>query len=109
MEKVAWKGRIRPGKLAAYEERHRRLPADMAETLERAGVCNYTIWVTGDEVFGCYDCRYGAEHAKKVQAESAAVARWNEEMEEIMELPIDPATGYQYVLKRVFSFGCEER
>lgn len=104
MEKVTWKGCIKDGRIDEYIRRHENLPQEMAEVLARAGIVNYTVWNAGDEVFGYYECKYGAEYAKKVQAESPVVDRWNDYMEDILELPIDPGTGYQYVLKKVFEF-----
>ena len=73
MEKFAWKGRIAEGKLDEYVRRHDEIWDEMKEVLDIAGIRNYTIWNTGDEVFGYYECEYGVDYAAKVQGESPVV------------------------------------
>ena len=104
MEKFAWKGRIAEGKLDEYVRRHDEIWDEMKEVLDSAGISNYTIWNTGDEVFGYYECEYGVDYAAKVQGESPVVARWNEYMKDILILEFDPETKTVPPLKKVFSF-----
>ena len=104
MEKFAWKGRIAEGKLDEYVRRHDEIWDEMKETLDSAGIRNYTIWNTGNEVFGYYECEYGVDYAAKVQGESSVVARWNEYMKDILILEFDPETNTVPPLKKVFSF-----
>ena len=70
--------------------------------LKEAGIENYSIWLNGDELFGYYECSKGVAYAGKVQAESEVVERWNEYMEEVMDMPIDERTGAQPLLEQVF-------
>lgn len=102
MERMAWKGRIKSGCKQEYVRRHDALWPEMAEVLKAAGICNYTIFANGDELFGYYECQYGIAFAEKVQAESPVVARWNTYMEEVLELEMDPETGAQPKLEPVF-------
>ena len=104
MEKFAWKGRIAEGKLDEYVKRHDEIWDEMKEVLDSAGIRNYTIWNTGDEVFGYYECEYGVDYAAKVQGESHVVARWNKYMKDILILEFDPETKTVPPLKKVFSF-----
>ena len=104
MEKYAWKGRIAEGKLDEYVKRHDEIWDEMKEALDSAGIRNYTIWNTGDEVFGYYECENGVDYAAKVQGESPVVARWNEYMKDILILEFDPETNTVPPLKKVFSF-----
>ena len=76
----------------------------MKTVLSNAGIVNYTIWNVGNELFGYYECEKGAEYAAKVQRESEVVDRWNEYMKDIMVMELDPETGAQPRLKKVFSF-----
>ena len=41
-------------------------------------------------------------HAGKVQAESEVVAKWNEYMQDVMEMQMDERTGAQPLLEQVF-------
>lgn len=103
MEKYAWKGKIKDGCLEEYIRRHDNLPEDMKALLKEAGICNYTIWNVGNDLFGYYECAHGIEHAARVQSESPIVARWDAYMADILIMEKDPVTGAQPLLKKVFS------
>ena len=102
MERMAWRGRIKPGCKAEYIRRHNEIRPEMVEVLKAAGICNYTIFADGDELFGYYECARGVAFAERTQAESAVVDRWNACMADILELVMDPATGAQPKLEPVF-------
>ena len=102
MERLAWKGRIKPGCEAEYKRRHDEIWPEMVEVLKAAGICNYTVFLTGEELFGYYECEKGVPYAEKVQAESPVVDRWNEYMKDILELEMAPETGAQPKLMEVF-------
>ena len=102
MEKYAWKAVLKPGKKEEYIRRHNEIWDELVAILKEAGIENYSIWLNGDELFGYYECSKGVAYAGKVQAESEVVARWNEYMKEVMDMPIDERTGAQPLLEQVF-------
>lgn len=102
MERYAWKGRIVPGMAAEYKRRHDEIWPEMKTVLKSAGICRYSIWMVGDEVFGYYECEKGADYAAKVQSESETVRRWDEYMRDILIMDRDPVTGAQPLLEQVF-------
>ena len=102
MERYAWRAILKEGKKEEYVRRHREIWAEMVEVLKSAGISNYSIWLWGNELFGYYECAKGVAFAGKVQAQSPVVARWNEYMEDVMEMPIDEKTGAQPLLEEVF-------
>ena len=104
MEKYAWKAKIVDGALEEYIKRHDNLWDEMKQVLSEAGIVNYTIWNVGNELFGYYECEKGIEYATIVQAKSPVVDKWNEYMKDILIMEMDPETGAQPQLKRVFSF-----
>ena len=104
MERFVWKARVLPGKLDEYIRRHDEIWPEMTKVLNDAGIRNYTIWTTGEELFGYYECD-SVEHAAKVQATSPVVDKWNAYMKEVMVMEIDPATGTAVQLKQVFFHG----
>lgn len=104
MDKYAWKATVKPGKLAEYQRRHAEIWPEMVDVLTEAGIVNYTIWNVGDELFGYYECAKGFKHAATVQNNSETVDRWNEYMKDVMVMEMDPVTGVQPQLKKVFSF-----
>ena len=104
MEKYAWKATIKEGCIEEYVRRHDNLPQEMKDLLHEAGIRNYSIWNVGNELFGYYECEKGIEYAAKVQRESPIVDKWNEYMKDILIMEMDPETGAQPQLKKVFSF-----
>ena len=52
MEKVVWRATVREGMEAEYVRRHDEIWPEMVAALKEAGVCNYTIWKDGRELFG---------------------------------------------------------
>ena len=102
MEKRAWKAVLKPGMKAEYIKRHDEIWPEMAELLKSAGICNYTIWNIGDELFGYYECEKGVAYAEKVQAESPVVARWNVHMSGLMDMVKDE-NGETARLEKVFT------
>lgn len=102
MERMAWKGRIKPGCKAEYVRRHNEIWPEMVAVLKAAGICNYTIYCSGEELFGYYECEKGVAFAEKTQAESPVVQRWNDDMQDVLELEMDPVTGAQPKLEPVF-------
>jgi len=101
-EKYAWKATVREGCLEEYKRRHAEIWPEMTEVLKQAGICNYSIWNVGNELFGYYECTQGAVYAAKVQAESPVVDKWNEYMKDVMVMEMDPVTGAQPLLIQVF-------
>ena len=95
MERYAWKAVVLPGKLEEYIARHDNIWPEMKEVLAAAGIRNYTIWSDGDVLFGYYECEKGIAFAERTQAGSPIVDRWNEYMQDVLELEMDPVTGAQ--------------
>lgn len=85
MEKVVWRATVREGMKEEYIRRHDEIWPEMVQTLKEAGVCNYTIWMDGNELFGYYECEKGAQYALAFQAQSEVVRRWDKSMDPIME------------------------
>jgi len=102
MERYAWKARILPGMEEEYVRRHDEIWPEMLTLLREAGIRNYSIWNTGDELFGYYECALGAEYAARIQRESPVVDRWNEYMKNVMVMDMDPKTGAQPLMVEVF-------
>lgn len=76
----------------------------MKALLREAGICNYTIWNVGNELFGYYECKFGVDFAAETQKNSEVVKRWDAYMSDILIMDKDPVTGAQPLLTQVFSF-----
>ena len=93
MERYAWKAAVLPGKIAEYCRRHDEIWPEMLEMFRRAGIQNYSIWQTGDTLFGYYECD-DLKTALAVQRDAPVSAR-------------DPKSGAQPHLAQVFLFDGE--
>ncbi len=102
MERYAWKAKVKDGCLDEYIRRHDAIWPELKQLLKDAGICNYTIWQCGSDLFGYYECEKGVEFAAKTQADSPIVDRWNEYMKDVMVMEMDPVTGAQPMLRQVF-------
>lgn len=102
MERYAWKAKVKDGCLDEYIRRHDAIWPELKQLLKDAGICNYTIWQCGSDLFGYYECEKGVDFAAKTQAESPIVDRWNEYMKDVMVMEMDPVTGAQPMLRQVF-------
>lgn len=103
MEKYVWKALIHEENLAEYKKRHDEIWPEMKQVLKDAGICNYSIWNSGNELFGYYECEQGVEFAAKIQAESPIVNKWTEYMKDVMTMIMDPETGAQPKMQQVFN------
>ena len=92
MERYAWKATVKEGMLEEYTRRHNEIWPELVAVLKQAGIANYTIWNTGNELFGYYECEKGADYAARIQAES----------EVVMVMEMDPVTGAQPKMACVF-------
>ena len=85
MEKVVWRAKVRDGMKEEYIRRHNEIWLEMVAALKEAGICNYTIWMDGNELFGYYECEKGADFARRFQSESLIVQKWEKSMEPVMQ------------------------
>lgn len=102
MERFAWKATVKDGMLSEYKKRHDNLWPELKQVLKEAGISNYTIWNTGNELFGYFECDKGVSYAEQYQAQSAVVDKWNEYMQDVMVMEMDPETGAQPKMQQVF-------
>ena len=102
MERYFWRAKIIDGKKEEYIRRHNEIWQEMKDILKQAGICNYSIWIDGNDVFGYYECKFGVDFAAKTQNESEIVLKWNEYMKDVMVMGRDEKTGAQPKADEVF-------
>ena len=101
-EKFAWQGTIVEGKQKEYIKRHNNIWPQMKKVLKEAGICNYSIWMIGNKVFGYYECLKGVAYASRIQNESPVVSKWNDYMKDILIFEKHSKKTAQPNLKQVF-------
>ena len=74
----------RPGMAAEYQRRHNPIWPELAETLKRHGVSNYSIFLREDtgELFGCFEVEDEARFQR--MAETDVCRRWWRYMTEVL-------------------------
>jgi L-rhamnose mutarotase len=80
VERVCFLGRVRPGRLAEYRERHAAVWPDMLDALREAGWANYSLFLTDDGLLVGYletDDYAAAQHR---MAGTAVNERWQADM-----------------------------
>ena len=107
MERYAWKAAVLPGKMAEYRRRHDEIWPEMLEMFRRAGIRNYSIWQTGDTLFGYYECD-DLKTALAVQKDVPVSARWRAYMRDVIRMEQDPKSGAQPHLERCSSLAAAE-
>ncbi len=93
----AWVLEVRPGYEEEYKRRHDEIWPEMVQTLREAGIRNYSIFRYGLTLFGYFetdDLEQTVEYLKN----SEVNRRWNEWMDPIMKVEIDPQTEFPYLL-----------
>lgn len=83
---------MKEGQREEYIRRHKQIWPEMKDVLKTAGIVNYSIWLSGNELFGYYECEKGSAYAAKIQAESPVVQKWNEFMKDVMLMETDERT-----------------
>jgi L-rhamnose mutarotase len=82
MERVCFLGRVRPGRLAEYRERHAAVWPDMLDSLRQAGWANYSLFLTGDGLLIGYLETEDYAAALDRMAQAPVNGRWQAEMAE---------------------------
>ena len=91
MERFLWKGHILPGKKDEYIKKHDEIWPEMIKMMKEAGLRNYSIWLSGNELIGYYEFD-GMEKKQQVYAAHPDVlSRWQRHMDGVMEMDTDAA------------------
>jgi L-rhamnose mutarotase len=76
--------RVRPDKLDAYLEAHRNVWPEMLDALRAAGIRNYTIYRSGNEMFGYFESD-DLERVRAHLAQQEVNGRWQDAMADLLE------------------------
>jgi len=83
-ERSAFVLHVRPDRVEEYVEAHRSVWPEMLEALRDAGIRNYTIFRSGNEVFGYFESD-DLDAAGAYLAEQEVSSRWQDAMAELLE------------------------
>lgn len=102
MERVAFRLRLRPGQIRAYEEAHRRVWPELLQLLKEVGISQYSIFRNGVDLF-LYMHVDDFERAWSRLDAHPVNQRWQREMAPLFEPWADLAFGERFpMMKEVF-------
>lgn len=102
MASYAWVLGVRPGCEEEYKQRHDELWPEMDATLRKSGIRNYHIFRHGLTLFGYFetdDLQATIDYLKT----DPVNAKWSESMAPIMQIDINPRTGFPFLLPKQWS------
>ena len=99
--RVAFRLRVKPGKLNEYLDWHTRVWPELLADLSAAGYTNYSIFNDGDDLFGYFECD-NYETANAAMAKSDANRRWQATMSNYLESSPDPEAGPTVLMTEIF-------
>jgi L-rhamnose mutarotase len=102
MSSHAWVLGVRPGYEEEYKRRHDMLWPEMDAALRASGITSYTIFRHGLTLFGYFETDDLARTIA-ILKDDPVNARWSEWMGPIMQIDIDPATGFPFLLPKQWS------
>jgi L-rhamnose mutarotase len=76
--------RVRPDRIDEYVEAHERVWPEMLDALRAAGIRNYTIFRSGNEMFGYFEADDLAA-AELYLSRQEVCTRWQDEMAALLE------------------------
>ncbi|MDX2561171.1 L-rhamnose mutarotase [Streptomyces sp. TX20-6-3] len=86
--RIALHTRVRADRVAAYEEAHREVPAELTDAIRAAGCTSWTIWRSGTDLFHLLDCEDYARLLAELETLPVNVA-WQARMADLLEVVHD--------------------
>jgi L-rhamnose mutarotase len=102
MASYAWVLGVRPGCEEEYKQRHDELWPEMDATLRKSGIRNYHIFRHGLTLFGYFETDDLQATIDYLKADPVN-AKWSESMAPIMQIDINPRTGFPFLLPKQWS------
>lgn len=86
--RTAIHSRLIEGQEAAYEQVHAVIPDEMADSLQAAGITDWTIWRSGRDLFHLIECEDFAASMAAL-ADNPVNERWQERMASYVEVLVE--------------------
>ncbi|BAS15557.1 L-rhamnose mutarotase [Arthrobacter sp. Hiyo8] len=87
-ETIALHTRLKPGAAQDYAEAHAGIPAELVAALKEAGVGNWRIWRSGQELFHLVEVE-DYQAMRRALADHPANVPWQARMAEMLEVQDD--------------------
>ncbi len=87
-ETIALHTRLMPGAAQEYEDAHANIPTELVAALKEAGVRNWRIWRSGDELFHLVEVE-DYQAMRRALADHPANVPWQARMAELLAVQDD--------------------
>src|SRR4029453_2377790 len=87
-ETIALHTRLAPGAAQEYEDAHANIPTELVAALKEAGVRNWRIWRSGDELFHLVEVQ-DYQAMRRALADHPANVPWQARMAELLAVQDD--------------------
>lgn len=101
MQRIAFVMKLKAGHEEEYLRRHQEIWPEMVDTLKKAGISNYNIYLNGLQLFATLEVD-DFNYMTASLANDPTAARWEETMQEIIERDVDPETNFPALLPQMF-------
>ena len=86
MKRIGFQFKVRPDRLAEYQERHKAVWPEMLEALHETGWRNYTLFLRADGwIFGYFETDESLQVAQAKMAAKEINTRWQESMSQFID------------------------
>ena len=103
MQRIAFQLRIKADKIEEYDETHRNVWPELLQELERFGICDYSIFRRGQQLFLTMHVPDFEEVAARL-ADSEVNRRWQQKMAPLFEAVPDLEPGESFAMMREVFF-----
>jgi L-rhamnose mutarotase len=99
MARVAFRLRVRPERIAEYEEAHRKVWPELLQLLKDVGISQYSIFRSGSDLFFYLHVDDFERAWNQIDA-NPVNKRWQAQMAPLFEPMADPAPGERFPMMR---------
>ena len=86
MKRIGFQFKVRPDRLAEYQERHKNVWPEMLAALRETGWHNYTLFLRADGwIFGYFETDESLQAAQAKMAAKEINTRWQESMSQFVD------------------------
>jgi len=86
MKRIGFQFKVKPDRLAEYQERHKAVWPEMLEALRETGWRNYTLFMHTDGwIFGYFETDQSLQAAQARMAAKEINTRWQESMSQFID------------------------
>ncbi len=91
MQRIAERFKLRKGMEVEYKMRHDEIWPQMKTLMKEAGIRNYSIWLSGEDLFGYFEVD-DVENCIQIIKDSKVKKQWDKYMSDII-YPVEACLG----------------